>query len=240
MGYVGVIKLHIIPMKGSIMGRFLLLCAVLALTACGVPLATNIPTAQPTAPLVTFAPRPTSVELAPLAPPAVAAQPTAAPVADTTPAAPAASLASAVQGYVTLVLLKGTATLLEGMATQSSDGGAANGAQSLAKLIAAAGVLKTVSDSLAGDAPAPSLNDAWTQGRALAPELRTLLAEWTTQQIGAADVPGRIAALQPRLDAMLAGAEQSLSGALGVDIATLHQRRDAALATLRDTLQPAQ
>ncbi|HJZ48686.1 MAG TPA: hypothetical protein VKE41_16025 [Roseiflexaceae bacterium] len=209
----------------------LLTCAT-ALTACG-----TAPTEQTTAtqlPAATVLP----TDLPTVLPSTVA--PSAAPEATDAPTVAAATktanLASPVQkGYVSLVLIKGIAVMLDDTA-QRSQAGQLKGFEGFGRLIAIGAFYKAISENLAKDAPDPALQAGWEQARMVLPKLQNVLAQLSDKKITTADVPALTAPIHTEIDQMLDTAEAGLSAAYGTDPAKLKEIRDKAITDLQNTL----
>jgi hypothetical protein len=214
------------------------LLAVMLLFGCGAqPPAADQPAATrevPAALLATLAPEPT----AGAQPTDTPEQPTAVPAeeAPTAVATKSASLASPIQkGYVSLVLIKGIAVLLDTTA-QQVQAGQLKGFEGFGRMLAIGAFYKAISDNLAKDAPDPALQAGWEQARVVLPKLRDVLAQLNDKKITTADVPALTAPIQTEIDQMLDTAETDLSAAYGTDPAKLKEIRDKAIADLQNTL----
>jgi hypothetical protein len=162
--------------------------------------------------------------------------PAAAPPVTPPPAPSVVTVGDRVRAdYIALVLLKGSAVMLDETATQVQHGQLVGGA-ALGRLLGISAVLRSVEEQLARDASVPALVPAWDAARNIAPRVRVIFAAWAAEDITAADVPARLAPEQEHLDRMLALAETSLAREYG-SLSELPRVREAALATLRANLQ---
>ncbi|NTU86277.1 MAG: hypothetical protein HGA45_44275 [Chloroflexales bacterium] len=196
------------------------------LAACGASSAGTAYTAPPSAPSPAAPPSPT-------APPSSTATPasTAAPTPD------AAALSDVERGYATLVLLQGSAVMLEESAAKIQSG-EAQGLAGFGQLIAIGAVLRAVDEALAEEPPVPALAASWSAARAAAPRLRDVLSRWVDKQITSADIPQELAPIKLEIDDILLGAERDLAGAYAVDRADLAKTREEALDKVKGIFEP--
>lgn len=177
------------------------------------------------------------------APAPSAAVPTGAPATVMSPTAePTATAARPAfdedvrRGYMALVLLQGSVVAIDDLAARAQSG-EATGFTALGQLIGVGAILQAVDEALAEDAPAPALETAWADARAIVPDLRALLGRWSDQQLTAAEVPAELSPIAERVEQVLAAAERDLSGAYAIDEAELRRMREQAMVDLRERLR---
>jgi hypothetical protein len=140
------------------------------------------------------------------------------------------------QGYMSLVLLQGSVIATEDLATRVQSG-ELDGLGALGQLLGIGMLVQAVDTSLAEDVPTPVLQAAWTDARAITPDLRSVLARWSDQNLTAAEIPAEVAPISARVEQMLTLAERDLSGAYDIDVAELRRLRENVMADLRERLR---
>ena len=92
---------------------------------------------------------------------------------------------------------------------------------------------------LAKGAPDPVLEDAWEEALVVMPMVQEVAAGWFGEEIAIADVPARLEPVHPRIDAMIALADDALVDAFDVDPDDLAAVRAMMIVEVRKELMEA-
>lgn len=203
------------------------------LVACGsAPLQSSVPPSsnQPTVvQSVTVAPQPT-----------VAIEPTVKPTAEPTAVPKAAQpLAEAVQQqYTALLLLQGSAAMLDETAAQIQ-AGKLQGFDGFGRLIVIGGLLKAVDEKLTQTTPVAALEPAWAEAKVATTQLRGMVGDWLDKKISSKEVPELVGPIQQNLEQVISKAENNLAMEYGSDSAELSRIRKQAVDQLRAIAEPS-
>lgn len=136
------------------------------------------------------------------------------------------------KGYLTVLLLQGSAVLLEETADEVQ-AGAMDGLEALGFLFAIGALLENVDQSLEQPAPDPLFEDVWLDTRDARNELGVVGRQWIDREITSADVPGKLAPVNEKIQRVLTTVEERLAQGRGISEEEIRTSREEWTDELR-------
>lgn len=142
------------------------------------------------------------------------------------------------EGYAVLLMIDASAVAL-GETAESISTGDIDPFAAMGSLLVLPFMLQMVDEELAKGAPDPVLEDAWEEALVVMPMVQEVAAAWFGEEITPDKVPTRLKPVYPKIDAMIALADEALIDEYDVDPDDLATIRAMMIEEVRKGLREA-